>query len=101
MCARSMQGDDCLPITKSSQRSRVHRDVYSDYVVSQAFNMPVQPCGEVRFMGLYTSQFYSYSPRRIPYLRNKVNWVMENSGFKANSHDGKALMTILDFHPSR
>ncbi len=93
------ESDELLTMTKSSQRSRVHRDVYSDYVVVKRFNSQGQPCGEVRFMGLYTSQFYSYSPRRIPILRNKVNWVMENSGFKANSHDGKALMTILDFHP--
>ena len=93
------ESDELLAITKSSQRSRVHRDVYSDYVVIKRFNSAGEPCGEVRFMGLYTSQFYSYSPRRIPLLRNKVNWVMENSGFKASSHDGKALMTILDFHP--
>jgi glutamate dehydrogenase len=93
------ESDELLAITKSSQRSRVHRDVYSDYVVVKRFDSTGQPCGEVRFMGLYTSQFYSYSPRRIPLLRNKVNWVMENSGFKATSHDGKALMTILDFHP--
>ncbi len=93
------QGDELLTITKSSQRSRVHRDVYSDYVVVKRFDDAGQPCGEVRFMGLYTSQFYSYSPRRIPILRNKVNWVMENSGFAPNSHDGKALMAILDFHP--
>ena len=93
------KSDELLTITKSSQRSRVHRDVYSDYVVVKRFDTDGQPCGEVRFMGLYTSQFYSYSPRRIPILRNKVNWVMENSGFKATSHDGKALMAILDFHP--
>ena len=93
------ESDELLAITKSSQRSPVHRDVYSDYVVVKRFNTEGQPCGEVRFMGLYTSQFYSYSPRRIPLLRNKVNWVMDNSGFKTNSHDGKALMTILDFHP--
>ncbi|ETN92584.1 NAD-specific glutamate dehydrogenase [Gammaproteobacteria bacterium MOLA455] len=93
------ESDELLTITKSSQRSRVHRDVYSDYVVVKRFDRDGQPCGEVRFMGLYTSQFYSYSPRRIPILRNKVNWVMENSGFKATSHDGKALMAILDFHP--
>ena len=93
------ESDELLTISKSSQRSRVHRDVYSDYVVVKRFDDQGQPCGEVRFMGLYTSQFYSYSPRRIPILRNKVNWVMENSGFQSNSHDGKALMTILDFHP--
>ena len=93
------EGDDLLTITKSSKRSRVHRDLYSDYVVVKRFDAQGEPCGEVRFMGLYTSQFYSYSPRRIPMLRNKVNWVMDNSGFKPTSHDGKALMAILDFHP--
>ncbi|MDG0972396.1 MAG: NAD-glutamate dehydrogenase [Porticoccaceae bacterium] len=93
------EGDDLLTITKSSRRSRVHRDVYSDYVIVKRFDSQGQVCGEVRFVGLFTSQFYSYSPRRIPMLRDKVNWVMDNSGFNKASHDGKALMAILDFHP--
>ena len=93
------QGDDILTFTKSSRRSRVHRDVYSDYLVVKRFNDRQEPIGEVRFLGLYTSQFYSYSPRRIPILREKVNWVMDNCGFEKNSHDGKTLQTILDFHP--
>jgi glutamate dehydrogenase len=91
--------DELLAVTKSSERSRVHRDVYSDYIVVKRFNSQGQAIGEVRFLGLYTSQFYSYSPRRIPLLRRKVNWVMDHSGFSPNSHDGKALMAILDFHP--
>jgi glutamate dehydrogenase len=93
------QGDEILTFTKSSRRSRVHRDVYSDYLVVKRFNDQQQPIGEIRFLGLYTSQFYSYSPRRIPILRKKVNWVSENCGFEKNSHDGKTLQTILDFHP--
>ena len=93
------QGDDILTFTKSSKRSRVHRDVYSDYLVVKRFNDQQEAIGEVRFLGLYTSQFYSYSPRRIPILREKVNWVMEDCGFDKNSHDGKTLQTILDFHP--
>jgi len=93
------QGDEILTFTKSSRRSRVHRDVYSDYLVVKRFDDKQQPIGEVRFLGLYTSQFYSYSPRRIPILREKVNWVIENCGFEKNSHDGKTLQTILDFHP--
>ena len=93
------QGDEILTFTKSSRRSRVHRDVYSDYLVVKRFNDKQEPIGEVRFLGLYTSQFYSYSPRRIPILREKVSWVMENCGFDKNSHDGKTLQTILDFHP--
>ena len=93
------KGDDILTFTKSSRRSRVHRDVYSDYLVVKRFNDKQEAIGEVRFLGLYTSQFYSYSPRRIPILREKVSWVMENCGFDKNSHDGKTLQTILDFHP--
>ena len=93
------EGDDILTFTKSSRRSRVHRDVYSDYLVVKRFNDKQEPIGEVRFLGLYTSQFYSYSPRRIPILRDKVNWVLDNCGFDKNSHDGKTLLSILDFHP--
>ncbi len=93
------EDDQILAVTKSSKRSTVHRDSYSDYIVVKRFNSAGDPVGEVRFMGLYTSQFYSYSPRRIPILREKVNWIMENSGLNAGSHDGKALQAILDNHP--
>jgi glutamate dehydrogenase len=93
------QTGEILTVTKSSQRSRVHRDVYSDYLVVKRLDSQGQAIGEVRFLGLYTSQFYSYSPRRIPVLRKKVGWVIDNSGFAPNSHDGKALQAILDFHP--
>ena len=93
------EDDQVLAVTKSSKRSTVHRDSYSDYIVVKRFNSAGAAVGEVRFMGLYTSQFYSYSPRRIPILREKVNWVMQNSGLNAGSHDGKALQAILDTHP--
>ena len=93
------QSDQVLSVTKSAQRSRVHRDIYSDYIVVKRFNTDGVAVGEVRFLGLYTSQFYSYSPRRIPILRKKISWVIDNSGFSPTSHDGKALQAILDFHP--
>lgn len=93
------KNSDILRITKSPQRFGIHRDVYADYLVIKRFNSGGEPVGEVRFLGLYTSQFYSYSSRRIPILRKKVHWVMKNSGFDPQSHDGKALLAILDFHP--
>lgn len=93
------QSDQILSVTKSAQRSTVHRDIYSDYIVVKRFNAEGIVIGEVRFLGLYTSQFYSYSPRRIPILRKKLGWVMDNSGFSPTSHAGKALQAILDFHP--
>jgi glutamate dehydrogenase len=93
------EDDQILAVTKSSKRSPVHRNSYSDYIVVKRFDKTGKAVGEIRFLGLYTSQFYSYSPRRIPILREKVNWIMQNSGLNINSHDGKALQTILDSHP--
>ena len=93
------EDDQILTVTKSSKRSRVHREAYSDYVVIKRFSDQGEPIGEVRLLGLYASQFYSYSPRRIPILRQKVNWVLGSAGFSPTSHDGKALLTILDSHP--
>ncbi|MCS5587560.1 MAG: NAD-glutamate dehydrogenase [Porticoccaceae bacterium] len=90
---------EILNITKSPERFGIHRDVYADYLVVKRLNAEGNPVGEVRFLGLYTSQFYSYSPQRIPILREKVSWVIKHSGFDPRSHDGKALLAILDFHP--
>ena len=43
------QGDDLLTFTKSSRRSRVHRDVYSDYLVVKRFDQNRKPIGECAF----------------------------------------------------
>ena len=93
------EGDDIITFTKSSRRSRVHRDVYSDYVIVKRFDNQQKPIGEVRFLGIYTSQVDSYSPSRIPMVRQKVSWVMAQSGLERKSHNGKALQAILEFHP--
>lgn len=93
------KSDDILAFGKSSKHSRVHRDIYSDYVVVKRFDANQNAVGEVRFLGLYTSQVYSYSPTLIPVIRKKVDWIMAHSGFEKQSHDGKALLNILEFHP--
>src|SRR3546814_2285090 len=42
---------------------------------------------------------YNVTPRRIPFLRRKVQAVMDRSGFDPKSHIGKALMHILETYP--
>jgi glutamate dehydrogenase len=88
-----------LSFTKSSIRSRVHRRAYSDYVVVKRFDKNGQVDGESRFLGLYTSPVYTLSPTKIPVVRDKVQHVIERSGFDLSSHNGKALRQVLETFP--
>ncbi len=88
-----------LIITKSNERSVVHRRVHMDYVGVKMFDASGQLTGERRFVGLFTSGAYSRRPADIPLLRLKVQRVRERAGFPPNSHDGKALAHILDSFP--
>lgn len=97
--ARFHLAPQVLTFSKSSVRSRVHRQAYSDYIVVKRFNAAGEICGEARFLGLYTSNVYSMSPRQIPLINIKVAKVFERSELDPASHDGKALQQILDTFP--
>jgi glutamate dehydrogenase len=88
-----------LIITKSNERSAVHRRVHMDYIGVKMFDANGRLTGEHRFVGLFTSGAYSRRPGDIPLLRLKVQRVRERAGFPPNSHDGKALAHILDSFP--
>ncbi len=86
-------------ITKSNERSLVHRRVHMDYVGVKIFDTNGALAGERRFVGLFTSGAYSMRPGDIPLLRRKVENVKRRAGLAPNSHDGKALAHILDTFP--
>ncbi len=88
-----------LRCTKANRRSTVHRPVHMDTVAIKCFDDRGRATGERLFIGLFTSVAYSRSPRAIPLLRQKLNRVAERAGFLPNSHDGKALMHILETFP--
>jgi glutamate dehydrogenase len=85
-----------LLITKATERSTVHRSVHMDAIVIKLLDEKGVVVGERLFVGLFTSVAYSETPTDIPLLRQKVAAVVENSGFDAGSHDGKALMHVLE-----
>ena len=87
-----------MMISKSNRRAAVHRPVHMDVICVKMFDAG-KAVGERLFVGLFTSLAYSRSPRAIPLLRRKVEHVMERSGFLPSSHDGKALLHILDTYP--
>ena len=88
-----------LRITKANKRSNVHRPVQMDTVAVKIFDQKGHVLGERLFIGLFTSVAYARSPRDIPMLREKVANVIRRSGFRSGSHDGKALLHILETYP--
>lgn len=88
-----------LIIAKTNTTSTVHRQAYTDYIGVKRFNEKGELIGERRFIGLYTSTAYHSSPRQIPFLRHKVDKVIEDLGFPPDSHDGKEAVHILETLP--
>ncbi len=88
-----------LVLTKANVRSTVHRPLYMDYIGVKRFDDRGDVVGEHRFLGLYTSTAYNRSPRDIPLLRRKVQSVFARAGLDRQSHDGKALLNILETYP--
>ena len=88
-----------LIVTKANAVSTVHRATYLDYVGIKVFDSRGRVVGERRFIGLFTSNTYSTSPRDIPLLRHKVQRVIDQIGVAPTSHDGKALLHVLETYP--
>ena len=88
-----------LTVAKVNKRSTVHRRVPLDAVAVKTYDDKGNVTGERLFIGLFTSVTYSRSIQDIPYLRQKVNTVIEKSGFSINSHNYRALMHILEKYP--
>ncbi|MGE4218700.1 MAG: NAD-glutamate dehydrogenase [Alphaproteobacteria bacterium] len=88
-----------LTVVKANLRATVHRPVHLDVIAVKTFAKDGSVAGEHMFVGLFTSVAYSTSPRRIPYLRHKVDAVAQRSGYDPRSHSGKALLHVLETFP--
>ena len=94
-----VRAPELLVITKATRRSTVHRSVPMDVIVLKTFDDKGKVVGMKLIAGLFTSVAYSETPTKIPLLRRKVAAVVENSGYDAGSHDGKALIHVLEDYP--
>ena len=90
---------DLLIVTKANTISTVHRATYLDYVSIKTFDAAGDVSGEHRFIGLWTWSAYSMSPHEIPVLRHKVQAVVSHFGVSPSSHDGRAVLRVLETYP--
>jgi len=96
---RAADPHEPLILTKANTRSTVHRNAYLDYVGVKRYAADGTVVGEHRFLGLFTAGAYNRTPRDIPLLRRKVRRLIERSGVRPGSHDGKALLNVLETYP--
>ncbi|MGE0115150.1 MAG: NAD-glutamate dehydrogenase [Steroidobacteraceae bacterium] len=88
-----------LLITKSSSIATVHRAVHLDHISIKLFDRQGRVNGEIRFLGLFTSNVYSLNPRDVPMLRHKLERVVTAMGIAPGSHDAKAVQHVIDNYP--
>ncbi len=88
-----------LMVTKTNQRSTIHRPVPMDAIGIRRLDSKGKVIGQYLFVGLLTASAYHSSPREIPVLRRKVLKIFERAGMPPNSHDGKALFNVLETFP--
>jgi len=88
-----------LLVGKTDFRSTVHRPAYADFITIKKWDEKGNLIAQDRFVGLYTSVAYNSSPLHIPYLRRKVASVFSSAGYIQRSHDGRALLNILETLP--
>ena len=90
---------ELLILTKANSTATVHRGEYLDYIGVKTFDTRGKVNGEHRFLGLWTSTAYHRTPRDIPVLRRKVDRVIEYFGLDSSSHDGNAVLNVLETYP--
>ncbi len=88
-----------LIISKTNARSTVHRRARMDYIGVKTLDAEGRVTGERRFLGLFTSKAYTEEAERIPILRRKLGWILEDAGVQENSHDYKEIQTIFNTLP--
>lgn len=88
-----------MTISKVNKRSTVHRRVPMDAIAIKKYDKKGEVCGEILLVGLFTSVTYSRSVTDIPYIRMKVQSVINKAKFENESHNHKTIRHILEKYP--
>ena len=89
-----------LTITKTLNKSPVHRYVDMDYISVREADSKGKVVGEHRFIGLLTSRAYTSPINTIPIVRQKIEKVLNSvEDLPRTSHNYKSLVNILEMYP--
>nr|WP_321524205.1 NAD-glutamate dehydrogenase [uncultured Cohaesibacter sp.] len=88
-----------LFITKANVKTRVHRRTYMDYIGIKLYDGEGKLSGELRIVGLFTNTAYNRSVLNIPFLRRKVEGIIDMAAVDPSGHSGKAMLNALENYP--
>lgn len=97
--SRFARGPGNILIIKTDRPSLVHRTGPMDCVIVKTYDAEGRVTGERRLVGLFTSAAYHAMVHDVPLLRGRVDTMLRRSGLDIHSHDGKALIAILEAYP--
>ncbi len=97
--ARFARGHGKLLIVKTDRAALVHRSGAMDCVIVKTHDRDGRVTGERRLVGFFTSAAYHAMAQHVPLLRARVEGVVRRAGLDPDSHDGKALLAILEAYP--
>lgn len=93
------QSKNPIAVRKSTQRARVHRAVPMDVIFIKKYDNAGEVIGEYAFIGLFTSVVYAQSVMDVPFIKAKAKRILDQSQFRPQTHDYKALVDILEKYP--
>ena len=94
-----LRHDAPLTVARSNLYSRVHRRTYMDYVGVRRYDAEGMAIGEIRFVGLFTSEAYDAPAADTPLIRRKLAFVLKRAGMTPRSHSDRRLRNVLENYP--
>lgn len=84
---------------KVNKISPVHRNALVDYILIKKLDDDGKYRGGTIIFGLYGTAIYFQSIKAIPILREKMNYVLDESGFPINGYNAKKIKNIIESLP--
>lgn len=96
-----LENSEPVTVAKANIKSRVHRRIYMDYIGIKRYGADGQPSGEVRFVGLFTSEAYDRPAFEVPLVRKKAEHVLHEASAMGLSggYNEKRLKNIVETYP--
>lgn len=89
----NIESESELLLGQINKISPIHKNSYIDYV-----KIKINGDSHI-FLGLYSSAIYYQSISNIPILREKLESLLQNSGFASNGYNAKKLRSVTEAFP--
>ena len=90
-----------LLVSKSNLKSTIHRHDYYDQINIKEFSAQGEVITVHRFIGLFTQIANKLSPNKVPYLKFKLEEVLQRLSLKVDGHNYRKFTHILASLPKR